>query len=167
MAENSDATLPFASEIWIMGSCFQRQLGLLVLICTTSCVFKVHMCKFSIQKSGRPKPNQPDRLLQLCYYSSYVCLCVHRCVYVCVYVLVCTCASCVCICVCICMWKLKMDFSLPVLYIEEQVCMNNQRTKKWRFTDAISCTEHSQMAGLLQEISLWTDMRKNYGLPQN
>ena len=60
MAEN---LLPFVSEICIMsGSCFLRQLGLLVLVCTTSCmcIQSVHM--FSLQNAGRAK-TRPARPL--------------------------------------------------------------------------------------------------------
>ena len=35
-----------------MGSCFSRWLGLLVLTHTTCCVFKVHMCTYSLLQSA-------------------------------------------------------------------------------------------------------------------
>ena len=49
MAENPDTMLPFVSEMCtMMGSRFLRKLGLLALMCTTSRVFKVHMCKHDL-----------------------------------------------------------------------------------------------------------------------
>ena len=61
MAENPNAT--FVSEICTMvGSRFPRWLDLLVVINTTSRVFKVCMCMFSPRKSGRAK-TQPTQLL--------------------------------------------------------------------------------------------------------
>ena len=46
----------------MMGSHFPRQLGLLVLVRTTSRFFKVHTCTFSLRKSGRAK-TRPARPL--------------------------------------------------------------------------------------------------------
>ena len=60
MSENPDTTLPFVSEIhMMMGSCFPRQLGLLVLM--TSRVFKVCMCmcKWSAKKWPGQNPTSP------------------------------------------------------------------------------------------------------------
>ena len=57
----------FVSESYkSMGSRFPRWIGLLALIRTTSRVFKVHTCTFSLRKVVGSKPDQPDCLLQQC-----------------------------------------------------------------------------------------------------
>ena len=67
----------FVSEICtMMGSHFPRQLGLLVLIRTTSCVFKVHICTFSLWKNSRAKtrPAWPLATAMRVVLCTYACI---------------------------------------------------------------------------------------------
>ena len=61
MAENPTQVSEMCT---MMGSSFPRGLSLLVLIHTTSRVFKVLMCTFSLQESGQAK-TRPARLLAM------------------------------------------------------------------------------------------------------